>query len=145
MNLKNLTEEDFDELASHSRIIISGAPKAGKTTLANLLSLRLSRPVYHTDDLISSHSWAEQSSAVASWISLPAPYLIEGVTTPRGLRQFLKTSSSSPLSHSLPILLISLPTPLLPLSPSSLVFSRGLATTLSSLFPLPTSISFLTL
>ena len=47
------------------RILISGAPRSGKTTLANVLgSLGLS--VFHTDELMGNNTYQRQAHLIAS-------------------------------------------------------------------------------
>src|SRR5688572_24955373 len=73
---------------SELRIVIGGWPRTGKTTLANQLAARLRIPVMHTDDLIGKVQISEASGVVAEWLSKPGPWIIEGVTTTRGLRKW---------------------------------------------------------
>ncbi len=72
------------------RIVISGAPKTGKTTLAKELATpHVAR--LHTDDLIASHDWSEASQAVSEWFDRYKgfSFVIEGVAVPRALRKWL--------------------------------------------------------
>lgn len=86
-----------------TRIVITGGPKTGKTTLANHLALggtftdgrtgpgRTRGPgmkaVRHTDDLIHL-GWSEASQAASLWFNEPGPWIIEGVAAVRALRKW---------------------------------------------------------
>ena len=74
------------------RIVIGGGPLVGKTALA----LEGGGPVRHTDELIEDHGWSEQSEIVASWMSEPGPWVIEGVATVRALRKAMEFSPDPP-------------------------------------------------
>jgi hypothetical protein len=78
------------------RILIAGVPRSGKTTLAGTLARRQHGcTVRHTDSLISL-GWSEASAATADWISLPDPWIIEGVAVPRALRKWLAANTGKP-------------------------------------------------
>jgi dephospho-CoA kinase len=70
------------------RTLIIGAPKTGKTTMANEAFSGI--PIYHTDDLIKL-GWSEASEAVARWMEREGPWCIEGVAIPRALRKWFAT------------------------------------------------------
>lgn len=77
------------EHASPMRIVIAGAPKVGKTTLANHMAAETGVKVRHTDDLIGSHDWSAASQAASHWFDEAGPWVVEGVTAPRALRKWL--------------------------------------------------------
>jgi GTPase SAR1 family protein len=67
------------------KIAITGAPRAGKTSLAN----KISGEVVHTDAL-KHLAWSDQSAAVAAMLTGGQPGdVIEGTTVARGLRKWL--------------------------------------------------------
>jgi hypothetical protein len=65
------------------KVLITGGPKAGKTTFAG-------PDAKHTDDLIETLKWSEQSEAVSHWFDEEGPWIIEGVSIPRALRKWLE-------------------------------------------------------
>lgn len=71
------------------RILVTGVPRSGKTTLANKLG-ELAR---HSDDLFALE-WSEQSRRVVAeeWMSFSGPWIIEGTTVIRALRKWLKAN-----------------------------------------------------
>lgn len=75
-----------DRDLANLRVIIVGGPKTGKTTLAN----EIGGTVFHTDDLIGTHSWEDVPNAIIDWMGRPGSWVIEGVQTARALRRWLK-------------------------------------------------------
>jgi broad-specificity NMP kinase len=69
------------------RILITGGPRTGKTTLARSLSPH----ARSTDDVIHL-GWSEASAEVATWFDRPGPWVIEGVAVPRALRKWLEAN-----------------------------------------------------
>jgi hypothetical protein len=78
-----------------ARIVIAGIPRAGKTTIAEKLAKRELK-VRHTDDLVGKMGWSESSAEVATWLSEPGPWIIEGVTAVRALRKWMAAAKGSP-------------------------------------------------
>jgi hypothetical protein len=79
----------------HKRIAIAGAPRCGKTTLANLLR----RPIVHGDDFMQ-HGWSESSQILADIVNSGGPVLVvEGVQVPRALRKGMRVDCVIWLSH----------------------------------------------
>jgi hypothetical protein len=76
------------------RILVAGAPRTGKTTLADALAAERGIPVRRTDDLVGRLAWSEASAEVARWLTEPGPWIIEGVASARALR---KLDPSAPL------------------------------------------------
>lgn len=74
------------------RLLVTGWPRTGKTTLADKLGL----PVHHTDDL-KDLGWSEASEAVSKFLDEPGPWCIEGVAVPRALRKWLARNPDAPL------------------------------------------------
>lgn len=68
------------------RIVIVGAPRSGKTTLAATFAL----PVIHTDALASEGDFSAQSQKAAELLELPGPWVLEGVTMVRALRKWFR-------------------------------------------------------
>jgi hypothetical protein len=71
------------------RIVIAGAPRTGKTTLALELGGRLDAQVLHTDSVIHL-GWSEASLEVTTWFIQPGPWIVEGVAAVRALRKWLR-------------------------------------------------------
>ncbi len=80
-------------LLQPDRVVITGVPRSGKTTLATNWPGTPER--YHTDDLAGVMAWSEVSEHVAGyWMSAAGPWLIEGVAAIRALRKWIATHSS---------------------------------------------------
>ena len=79
-----------------ARILVTGGPRVGKTTLARSIGALHGLPVRSTDDLIATHDWSAASSAVAAWLDDVGPWVIEGVAIPRSLRKWLATHDGAP-------------------------------------------------
>lgn len=76
------------------RIVITGGPGCGKTTLAEALLKELPgcERVWHTDDLIgefpAKDTWSASSLRASGWMDEDAPWIIEGVAMTRALRKW---------------------------------------------------------
>jgi adenylate kinase family enzyme len=70
------------------RILLTGGPGTGKTTLAPLLSPSPLGIVFHTDDYIDPRDWHTCSEIVSHLLDEPGPWLIEGVKVPNALRKW---------------------------------------------------------
>jgi len=81
-------------LAGASRVVVAGGPKTGKTTLAIRLGKRLGRQTRHSDSLVMSHEWGDDSAEVARWLDEPGEWIVEGVTMARALRKWLARHES---------------------------------------------------
>ena len=94
-----------------SRVVITGGPRTGKTTLATHLSVGggtasfedVDRDtavdgarVRHTDDLIGKLEWSEASAEVSRWFDEPGPWIIEGVAVSRALRKWREAHPGEP-------------------------------------------------
>jgi adenylate kinase family enzyme len=75
------------------RILVTGYPNSGKTTIARLLAELGHGPMRMTDSLLDDCDWSELSAEVARWIDKPGPWIIEGVAVPRALRKWRKAHS----------------------------------------------------
>ena len=80
------------------RILITGSPKSGKTTLSREIGDSLyNYSRFHTDDLISpdKQNWSEVSQIVSDklYTMLHNSFIYEGVAIPRALRKFLNEYS----------------------------------------------------
>jgi hypothetical protein len=71
------------------RVLITGGPRTGKTTLSESTARELGITAHHTDDLIGKLDWSAASAHVAEWMKTPGPWIIEGVAIPRALRKWL--------------------------------------------------------
>ena len=71
------------------RILVSGGPKVGKTTLAATFGAH----VMHTDML---PGWSEASAKAAEWMLQPGPWVIEGTAVVRAVRKFIHNSVAKP-------------------------------------------------
>lgn len=70
------------------KVIITGGPGSGKTTLAKKLSTQFGIEMKSTDDVMNM-DWHDQSAHVASWFNKETSLIIEGVASPRALRKWL--------------------------------------------------------
>lgn len=77
------------------RIVITGSPLAGKTTLAGIIAKITGVPVFHTDD-VKDLEWSEASQAVSGWLAREGSWIIEGVTVPRALRKWQMNHPDEP-------------------------------------------------
>jgi hypothetical protein len=105
------------------RVLITGGPKTGKTTLAMLQGEVSGLQPMHTDDLISL-GWSEASAAVIPWISRPGPWIIEGVAVPRALHKWIAANPTGKPADKV----IFLGKPWQELSPGQLAMAKGLVT-----------------
>ena len=113
-----------------TRLLITGGPRTGKTTLANSLERDGAR-VGHTDDLIASHDWSEASDRVAEWMNAPGPWVIEGVAVVRALRKWLAAHpAGAPCDR-----IVLLSKPLEPLTPGQAAMAKGLLTVWDEIRP----------
>ena len=73
-----------------TRILITGWPRAGKTTLSlsGNFDAHPNTALRHTDDLIGHLDWSAASAEVAKWLEEPGPWVIEGVSVARALRKW---------------------------------------------------------
>lgn len=76
------------------KLAIAGIPKSGKTTISDKISP--GTKVFHTDDLIKTHSWSEASLEVSNWFKIKGDWIIEGVAVPRALRKWLAANKDKP-------------------------------------------------
>jgi adenylate kinase family enzyme len=80
-----------------TRILITGWPRAGKTTLAETFVRRGGDYfVRHTDDLIGRLDWSAASAEVAKWMEEPDGFIIEGVSVARALRKYRDAHPGEP-------------------------------------------------
>jgi hypothetical protein len=68
------------------RILITGGPRTGKSTLGRELD-----PHYLETDqpYREGKAWSDVSDHVSYWFDRPGPWVIEGVAVPRALRKWL--------------------------------------------------------
>lgn len=80
------------------RLLITGGVGSGKTTMSqHLRGSTGSDRVMHTDDLIGTGEWSEVSQRIADeWLTMPGPWIIEGVAIPRALRKYLEAHPHEP-------------------------------------------------
>lgn len=77
------------------RIVITGSPLSGKTTLANVFVKIFGLPLLQTDS-VKHMEWSESSEHVSHWFNDPRDGVIEGVTVPRALRKWQKRNPDQP-------------------------------------------------
>lgn len=108
-----------------ARVVICGAPRAGKTTLAKAIHTH-GAWLYHLDSLVESHAWSEQSAIAARYLSEPQPYIIEGCAAVRALRKWLRAHDRDATRPCDAI--IRMVTPREPLTPGQETLRKGEAT-----------------
>lgn len=86
-----------DKLSGHSQIIICGAPRTGKSTLAVRAGERYGLPVKFGDSLVGSHEWSDASLEVSTWIDDPGNWIIDGVVSVRAIRKWLNRNQTMSL------------------------------------------------
>src|SRR6476620_5132400 len=104
---------------SVQRLVICGAPRAGKSTHA----LALHTPgvwVYHLDSLIAEHAWSEQSDIAARYLGEPRPYIVEGCAAVRALRKRLAADPGKPCDA-----IVRMPTPRVELTRGQATLMKG--------------------
>lgn len=118
-------------------IAIAGSPRAGKTTLAKLLTAE----PRSTDETLSDtvhganpNSWSDASSMVSLWFNDPDIKVIEGVVVPRALRKWLKANKRR-LDKQPVTSLIYLPNPLIDLSKGQETMGKGCWTVFEEILP----------
>ena len=81
-----------------TRIVITGGPRTGKTTLALSMGMDIYPcDVSHTDDLIEHLHWSQVSEHIAlEWLPQPGPWIIEGVALARALRKWREAHPGEP-------------------------------------------------
>lgn len=111
-----------------SRILITGGPKTGKTTLALSMALksRGGGRVRSTDSLIATMDWSAASAEVSTWLDDPGPWIIEGVAVPRALRKWL-ASHPDPANKPADQIIV-MATARRPLSPGQVAMGKGVDT-----------------
>lgn len=114
------------------RIAIIGAPRAGKTTLAQQFGREHGYMVWHADDLIPL-GWSQASDEVTNILTSyqDLDFVFEGVAVVRALRKaLLLRPDEAPVDRC-----IVLERPRLTLSPRQRAMARGCATVLASIEP----------
>lgn len=108
------------------RVVITGWPKTGKTTLAAKMGGGRS-----TDDVMSL-GWSEASERVSLWLDQPGPWIYEGVAIPRALRKWRKRNPGKrpPIDK-----LIILKNPRQDLDPAAAAMGKALDTVLAEIMP----------
>lgn len=106
------------------KILILGAPCAGKTTLAKKLGTERGIPVRHIDDLIGVLDWSGASAEAARWMEEPGPWIIEGVQGARALRKWLEAHPTGAPADQL----ILCEEPFLELTKGQAAMAKGCAT-----------------
>ena len=69
------------------KLVITGFPKTGKTTLAAAFEAK-GYKVRHTDDAIDL-GIHNDSQAISEWFNEPGDWVVEGVTAPRAIRKWI--------------------------------------------------------
>lgn len=111
------------------RILIAGVPKAGKSTLADWVSLDTGLSIQRTDTLIR-HDWSDASQLASTWLDSLHSSIIEGVTVPRALRKWLARSSGSPAD-----VVLWLGTPRIELTPGQTAMAAGCRSVWAEILP----------
>lgn len=105
------------------RIVVCGAPSAGKSTYAKVAARSSGARVVALDSLVSTHAWSEQSAVAAGWLDslASAPFIIEGCAASRALRKWL---ASHPAGRPCD-LVVRLTLPRIPLSAGQARLAKG--------------------
>jgi len=104
------------------RIIVCGAPSAGKSTYASAAARSSGAPLRHLDSLVEHHAWSAQSEAALVWLDAPGPWIIEGCAAVRALRKWL---SSRPAPARPCERVVRLTVPRVPLSAGQARLAKG--------------------
>lgn len=108
-----------------TKVVITGGPRTGKSTIAETISALFGGKILHTDDLIKTHDWSAASEEVARWFTLTrGPWICEGVTAVRGLRKWLETNRTGRPCE----LVIWMGTSVVALTPGQETMAEGCAT-----------------
>lgn len=73
---------------THSRIVVAGGPRSGKSTLAEKLAKLDGRRLRHGEELVGL-DWSSGSAKAALWLDEPGPWISENVAMARALRKWL--------------------------------------------------------
>lgn len=111
------------------RIAIIGAPRAGKTTLAQELARTTGWSILHADDMIPL-GWSAASDVLADALGVHDHLIVEGVAVVRALRKALATRTCAPVERC-----IVLERPRVRFTHGQRVMARGCATVLAKIEP----------
>jgi hypothetical protein len=111
------------------RLLITGGPRTGKTTMAAKRATELGVTPQSTDDLIPL-GWSEASEAASYLFDRPGPWVIEGVAVPRALRKWKARHPGEPPPYDE---LVVLTEPWVELSPRQAGMGEGVQTVLTEL------------
>ena len=109
------------------RLVITGAPRAGKTTL----SAEIAPEADHTDAFRHQGDFPKQEQTVAALFDRPDGWTVEGVTATRALRRWLRENPRGRPADRI----IYLHTPYLPLSKQQENMRKGLDTVWREILP----------
>lgn len=84
---------------NYTRILVIGVPRAGKSTLVDMLKAQLDIPVTHIDEWAKDMPWSFVSDRVAEKLESEGPWIMEGVAGVRGLRKWLLKNEGKPEFH----------------------------------------------
>lgn len=90
------TVADIFGAATDRRFIVAGGPRSGKSGFAVRMSERFGLPIRFGDSLVSAgrdpEQWSRTSAIVATWLTEPGPWIVEGVVTPRAIRKWQRAN-----------------------------------------------------
>ena len=112
------------------RLAICGAPRSGKTTLADDLGGKLNVEVLSTDT-VAHLGWSESSAEVATWFDRTSPFIIEGVAVIRAARKWLRAHPEGRPFDKLLLMWV----PLEPTKPGHVSMAKGVETVLAEIAP----------
>lgn len=111
------------------RTVVTGIPRSGKSTFAGRLAEEHDVAVWHCDDVVHL-GWSESSALVATWLSRPGPWVIDGCAAARALRKWMRAhpGDAPPVDR-----VIVMTEPMIELSDAQARMGKGVLTVLNEL------------
>lgn len=113
----------------HDKIVIAGAPRSGKTTLASKLELQ-GYKVHDGEELVGTE-WSEGSLRASAWLDAPGPWICENVAMGRAIRKWLLRNPTGVPAD----LIIHLDTPVVERTAGQATMAKGCVTVWREIAP----------